>query len=130
MNPLFRKAVQAAGSARSLFASGDFDGTCDRAYYAVFNAVRTLLMAEIGITPEDAKTHQSTLRLFSEVFVIGGLAPAELGGELKLAQRLRAKADYSPTAASREDAENAIAAMESLLDFAQRYLDQHKGDDP
>ena len=37
---LMAKAAQAAESARMLLTSGDADGACNRAYYAMFDAAR------------------------------------------------------------------------------------------
>ena len=42
---LMAKAVRAAESARILLDTGDKEGACDRAYYAMFNAARAALLA-------------------------------------------------------------------------------------
>ena len=42
---LFEKAIRAVSSARLLLASGDADGACNRAYYAMFDAARAALLA-------------------------------------------------------------------------------------
>lgn len=38
------KAAQAVASAKVLLATGDADGACNRAYYAMFDAARAALM--------------------------------------------------------------------------------------
>lgn len=40
---LMAKAIRAAASAKILLDTGDIDGACDRAYYAMFNAARAAL---------------------------------------------------------------------------------------
>ncbi|MFZ4061888.1 MAG: HEPN domain-containing protein [Polynucleobacter sp.] len=42
---LFLKANIAAGSAKILLNAGDFDGACNRSYYAMFDAARAALLA-------------------------------------------------------------------------------------
>jgi uncharacterized protein (UPF0332 family) len=122
MESLFARALQAARSAHGLASDGDFDAACNRAYYAMFFAVRALHAAE-GEN-ELGKTHASVLRTFSQDYVLTGKAPRELGRALALGQALRAKADYSDAGASRDDAERALAAMDELLAFARSRIDR------
>lgn len=42
---LMTKADRACLSARALLDLGDMDGTCNRAYYAMFDAARAALLA-------------------------------------------------------------------------------------
>ena len=42
---LMAKAIQAAASAKVLLDTGDSDGACNRAYYAMFDAARAALLA-------------------------------------------------------------------------------------
>ena len=61
---LMAKAVQAVAPARMLLAFGDADGACNRAYYAMFDAARAVLLAsgyEIG------KTHSGILNALVSV---------------------------------------------------------------
>ena len=63
---LFQKAIVALKSAELLLQSGDFDGCCNRAYYAMFDAARAALLATeeedqvVGI-----KTHSGLISFFS-----------------------------------------------------------------
>ena len=47
---LMAKAVQAATSAKVLLDTGDADGACNRAYYALFDAARAALLKPITKT--------------------------------------------------------------------------------
>ena len=59
---LLEKATQAAASARLLLESGDMDGACNRAYYAMFDAARAVLLAsEAPVGPEVARTHSGLI---------------------------------------------------------------------
>jgi uncharacterized protein (UPF0332 family) len=129
MNPLFRKALRAAESARQLLADEDYDGACDRAYYAMFNSARALLEAEGSLAPKDVKTHSSILRMFSEVFVLSNVAARELGRGFNLVQSLRAKADYSRIAVSKDAAIQAVQTMDNMLEFPKGRLETTNGGD-
>ena len=96
------KAVQAVASARMLLAFGDADGACNRAYYAMFDAARAVLLAsgyEIG------KTHSGILNAFSERFVKNSLLPKEIGRLLKHAETFRYVADYESESVDESDAQ-------------------------
>ena len=61
---LLEKATQAAASARLLLESGDMDGACNRAYYAMFDAARAVLLAsEAPVGPEVARTHSGLISM-------------------------------------------------------------------
>jgi uncharacterized protein (UPF0332 family) len=120
MEGFLARAMQAARSASRLRDDGDFDAACNRAYYAMFFAIRALYGAE-GVAGL-GKTHASLLRAFSQDYVLGGKASRELGRALSLGQTLRSKADYSAESASREDADAAIAAMNDLLAFVRHAI--------
>ncbi|MCP4695700.1 MAG: HEPN domain-containing protein, partial [Gammaproteobacteria bacterium] len=60
------KAVRAAASAKLLFADGDADGACNRAYYAMFDAARAALTASSApFDPETSRTHGGLITAFS-----------------------------------------------------------------
>ena len=59
---LMAKAMQAAASAKVLLDTGDSDGACNRAYYAMFDAARAALLASgAPVEPEIAKTHNGLI---------------------------------------------------------------------
>ncbi|WP_338035941.1 HEPN domain-containing protein [Halochromatium roseum] len=93
---MMRKAAQAVASARLLLESGDVDGACNRAYYAMFDAARAaLLAADTGLPPHIGKTHQGLINAFSLHLIKPGILPKELGRQLKRAEEARLVADYT-----------------------------------
>jgi uncharacterized protein (UPF0332 family) len=126
MNPLMVKALRAAKSARRLEAAEDYEGACDRAYYAIFNAIRTLLEADGVVKPDEVKTHSSTLRIFSETFFRAGRVDKALVSAVYFAQDLRARADYSRAYSTAEEARKAIDTMDQLLGFVTAHLNDRK----
>lgn len=94
------KATQAAESARTLLTSGDADGACNRAYYAMFDAAR----AALRVAGHDVgKTHRGVLNAFNEHLVRGGPMPKDAGRLLKLAEASRYVADHGDDAVGLAD---------------------------
>ena len=63
---LMVKAHQAATAARLLLDTGDADGACNRAYYAMFDAARAaLLISKAPAQPEAIKSHSGLISAFS-----------------------------------------------------------------
>jgi hypothetical protein len=57
-----------------------------------------------------------------------GEASSDLGRALAVSQNLRSKADYMIAGASKEDANDAIAAMDKILEFAGLRLISNAGE--
>lgn len=120
---LMAKAIQAIASARVLLDTNDTDGSCNRAYYAMFDAARAALLT---IDLDAGKTHRGVLNLFSEHFVKSGLLPKETGRLLKQAETFRCVADYEGGCVEMSDAvkmvDNAVtfvAAMQGFMPAAK-----------
>jgi uncharacterized protein (UPF0332 family) len=104
-----RKAEQALSSARQLLATGDADGACNRAYYAMFDAAQAaLLAANVGAAANATKTHRGLISAFGQHLVLGGHVAAELGSSLNKVERLRLLADYTGDPVSDEDSAWAV----------------------
>lgn len=94
-NELIHKANRALMSAKVLLETGDCDGACNRAYYAMFDAARAaLLAAEAPVEAEVARTHSGLITAFSLHLVKTGLVPVELGKSINKVEDLRLIADY------------------------------------
>lgn len=123
MSPEFflGRARRALGSARLLLDAGDLEGTCNRAYYCMFEAARAALMAtEPGLNPASVKTHRGLIAAFSKNLVTSGLLSSELGRSLNQVERIRLLADYTGEAIDEDKARWA-------LDQASRFLAQVEG---
>lgn len=73
---LMAKAEQASISARVLLDRGDSDGACNRAYYAMFDAARAVLLL---YGHEFGKTHRGLVSAFSQHLVRNDPLPREGG---------------------------------------------------
>lgn len=102
---LMAKARQAVVSARVLLDTGDADGACNRAYYAMFDAARAALLASHApVEPGIARTHSSLISTFSLHLVKTGRVPVELGKALNKVEDLRLVADYKGDPIENEEA--------------------------
>ena len=111
-NDLMTKAMQAVASVRVLLETGDADGACNRAFYAIFDAARAALLAsghEVG------KTHKGLLNSFSDHLVRNGPLPKELGRMLKQAETRRYVADYEADPVEISDALEMVGQAESFV---------------
>lgn len=114
---LMAKAIQAAASAKVLLETGDADGACNRAYYAMFDAARAGLLAsghDIG------KTHKGVLSAFSDNLVKNGPFPKEIGRLLKQAETRRYVADYDGAPVELGDAREMVEQAKAFVAAIRR----------
>jgi uncharacterized protein (UPF0332 family) len=113
---LLIKAERAMTSARLLLEAGDFDGACNRAYYAMFDAARAAL---ISVGPWQAgeipRTHSGLISAFSMHLVKAGRVSVELGRDLNKAEEIRLIADYTGDPVEQEVAERLVGQGEIFV---------------
>ena len=123
---LMAKARRAISSAKLLLDSGDADGACNRAYYAMFDAARAALLASGSpVEPEIARTHSGLITAFSLHLVKTKLVPVELGKALNKAEDLRLVADYKGDPIEKEDAEWAVLQARAFVEAMQSKFMQN-----
>lgn len=109
---LLTKAAQAVTSARVLLDTGDADGACNRAYYAIFDSARAALLASGA---DVGKTHKGVLNVFSDRLVKNGPFSREMGRLLKHAETFRYVADYEGDSVELSDARNIVEQAEVFV---------------
>lgn len=111
------KGERALASAKLLMADGDFEGACNRAYYAMFDAAHAaLLRLEQPINPAEIKTHRGLIAAFGKHLVKPGLLAAELGRSLNQVEQVRLLADYTGEEVDAERARWAIGQAELFVE--------------
>jgi len=115
---LFTKAQTAATSARILLNDWDVDGSCNRAYYAMFDAARPALLASgVGESTVNTKTLSGLISKFSLELVKSGQVSVELGKSLNKVEDLRLMADCKKgDAVLKEDATWAVNQAEIFVE--------------
>ena len=113
---LMAKASRALASAKLLLDSGDVDGACNRAYYAMFDAARAALLSiQTPVPTEVARTHSGLITAFSLHLVKTGLVAVEHGRSLNKVEDLRLIADYKGDPVTLENAAWALEQAEKFL---------------
>ena len=124
---LLHKASKALSSAQLLLESGDADGACNRAYYAMFDAARAALMAfQKSDEVLTIKTHSGLIASFSLKLVKPGLIDIELGKSLNKVEDLRLIADYKGDAITLDDAGWAVEQAEVFLNAVRSRFFESK----
>lgn len=122
---LMAKALRALASARLLLNSGDVDGACNRAYYAMFDAARAaLLIINAPVPAEIARTHSGLITAFSLHLVKPGRIALEHGRALNKVEDLRLIADYKGDPVTLENAAWALEQSEKFLLAIQALMDK------
>jgi len=117
---LMAKAERALASAQLLLDSGDVDGACNRAYYAMFDAARAALLSTGAPVPaEVARTHSGLIAAFSLHLVKPGLVAVEHGRSLNKVEDLRLIADYRGDPVTLDNAAWALEQAKAFLGTVQ-----------
>lgn len=111
------KAAIASSSARSLLELGDVDGAADRAYYAMFNAARSVLLAMGSVVaPDVGRTHGGLISAFGRHMVKNGPVSKDAGRLLNRAHEIRLVADYNGGSVSLDDARWVVEQAETFVE--------------
>ncbi|WP_223904300.1 HEPN domain-containing protein [Rhodoferax lithotrophicus] len=114
------KAERALASAQLLLNSGDVDGACNRAYYAMFDAARAaLLTVQAPVPSEVSRTHSGLISAFSLHLVKPGLVAVEHGRSLNKVEDLRLIADYRGDPVTLDNAAWALKQAHYFLQAVQ-----------
>ncbi|MHB8454010.1 MAG: HEPN domain-containing protein [Acidiferrobacterales bacterium] len=117
---LMAKSRQAVASAKILLNTGDVDGACNRAYYAMFDSARAALLFSCApVESEITRTHSGLISAFSMHLVKTGRVPVELGKALNKVEDLRLVADYKGDPVEPEKAAWAVQQAEIFVHAMQ-----------
>jgi len=117
-NHYFEKARVAAHSAQLLLDAGDADGSCNRAYYAMFDAARGALIGS-GAVPNvlEIKTHAGLIAMFSLHMVKTGLVDIDASKQFNQVQEMRLIADYLGDGID-------LAKAQVAIDMAKNFIEK------
>jgi len=91
-----------------LLLNADFDGACNRAYYAMFDAARAALLSDSEQPQEIPRSHNGLIAAFSLRFVKPGRIPVEIGRALNRVEEIRMMAGYKGESIDSEHAAWAV----------------------
>lgn len=84
------KAEETLKSSKLLYDNNDFTGANNRAYYAIFYAIRAVLALE----EIDFKRHKDVIAYFNQHYINKEIFPKKIGKKIAQAQRVREDSDY------------------------------------
>ena len=118
MNPEqhMERAFKRLEVARLNLASGYPDDSCNRSYYATFEAASAAL-AVLGISPP--KTHKGVAKLFQQHVVKPGRVDTKTGAVISRIERLRLIADYEGVPIEMEQAHDALQQAEKFVEVVR-----------
>ena len=121
MNPEqhMERAFKRLEVARLNLASGYPDDSCNRAYYATFEAASAAL-AVLGISPP--RTHKGVAKLFQQHVVKPGRVDTKTGAVISRIERLRLIADYEGMPIEMEQAHDALQQAEKFVEVVRAEL--------
>jgi uncharacterized protein (UPF0332 family) len=116
---LFQMSIDCMDDAQILFEKQRFVGTANRAYYAYFDAIRTLLATkEIW-----GKSHSGTHAKFAEIFVKTGVLPTHTSKNLRILYEFRQGGDYDTDIEITEaDAKYCLDTTQDFITLTENYL--------
>ena len=117
------KAKETLETAKMIFNEGkDFSSANNRAYYAIFYAIRAVL----AIEEIDFKRHKDVLAYFNKEFVNKEKFPKMIGRKISQAQRIREDSDYDDDyEPSFEKTEQQINTAQELIGLVEEYINNY-----
>ena len=117
----FGKAVNSIRTAEELLDNGNLSFAQNRAYYAAFDAIRSVT----ALDNFDSSKHSGIISYFNQNYVKTGIFPAEVSKIIRMAFMLREKSDYEDFyEPDYEDTELVIHQVNILINYIRDYLSE------
>lgn len=115
------KAKDTLDTAEAILKIGkDFTSANNRAYYAIFYAIKAVLALE----QIDFKKHKDVIAYFNKNYVNKEIFPKNIGRRIAQAQRIREDSDYDDEyQPSLEKTQNQIDTAKEFIDLAEKYIE-------
>lgn len=108
--------------AEVLFKNNKFKGANNRAYYAIFHAIKAIFALE----QIDFKKHSSVIAYFNKNYINKEIFPKELGRRVNEATFYREKSDYVDFyIVAKEDSQKQIETARTMIESAQIYINKN-----
>ncbi|ORU00171.1 hypothetical protein D081_1265 [Anaerovibrio sp. JC8] len=119
----YETSLENIADAKLMFDNGRYKNALNRAYYAIFHAIR----AVCALDGFDSSKHSGVISYFNQNYVKSGVFTKELSKIIKYSSESREKADYLDFfIASKEDAEKQIEQAECFVECIGEYLAKEK----
>ncbi len=116
-----RRAEDCLREAALLLGNGEYRGAANRAYYAVFHALRAVL----ALDGFDSKNHSGVIAKFRELYIKTGLFTPEMSDIIGSLFRIQSASDYDDFyVASKSDVESQYERAKKLVSEIEKYLNE------
>ncbi len=116
---ILQKALDCLSDTEYLLSDNRLEAACNRAYYAIFDAIQAILVNENIAT----KSHQGVHTKFREMFLKTNILPPELNDILSDSFNMRQGSDYdSDFEISKEDVKRILDEATFFVNTVQTYL--------
>ena len=116
------KAKQALNTAKNNFQElKDYISANNRAYYAIFYAIRAVLALE----EKDFKRHKDVIAYFNQYYIHTEIFPKKLGRKIAKAQHIREDSDYDDEFIVKpEETQEQIETAKELIHLVEKYINE------
>ena len=117
------KAKETLNTAEKIFENiKDYSSSNNRAYYAIFYAIRAVLaMEEI-----DFKRHKDVIAYFNQNYINTEIFPRKLGRKISQAQHTREDSDYDDEyVPTYEMAKEQLETARELVQLVEEYINKN-----
>lgn len=119
----YQKALKCFEIAKKLYEEKQLDYAQNRAYYALFDAIRSVVILD----DFDSSKHSGIISYFNKYYVKTGIFKPNTSQTIRLASMLREKSDYEDFyEADEEDTKIVIEETESFLKDIETFLKEKR----
>ena len=109
--------------AEALYNINRYKGASNRAYYAIFHAIKSILALE----EVDFKKHSSVIAYFNKEYISKEIFSKELGKKISEARFYREKSDYVDFyIITKEECESQIETAKETIKVIEEYIGRIK----
>lgn len=118
-NHRLEQAKEELEAAKVLFNIESYKSANNRAYYAIFHAIKSVLALE----PIDFKRHKDVQAYFNKNYINTEIFPKNIGRKIVKASQIREDSDYDDEFIVNEEVtKQQIEAAEELIKLVEEYL--------
>lgn len=122
-NYRLNQAKENLEEAEALFEINKYKGASNRAYYAIFHAIKAILALE----QKDFKKHSSVIAYFNQEYINKEIFSKDLGKDITNIRLYREKSDYVDFyIITKEDCKTQIVKAKNIVNSIEKYLSNQK----
>ena len=121
---IFHRLEQAKSDIKAsevLYKENLLNAANNRAYYAIFHAIRSIL----AIEPVDFKKHKDVIAYFNKNYVNTGIFPKMIGRKISQATQIREDSDYDDKFEPDDDKTKVqMNTAKEVVDLIEKYINE------